>query len=87
MVEELLDRVQIVNTDSKYLYRVSKLHVFGSYLSNQANIGDIPDNTKHVALMVEKYITAFKEGRNFNTVFEGLAWSTDNPRRRDNRLR
>lgn len=41
LVQELLDRVDTVNENSYYLSIVSKLWVFGSYLSTKEKIGDL----------------------------------------------
>jgi predicted nucleotidyltransferase len=41
LIQELLDRVDTVNADSYFLSVVSKLWVFGSYLSTKEKIGDV----------------------------------------------
>lgn len=38
---QLMERVVEVNTSDRYVYRVSKLVVFGSYLSNRPDLGDV----------------------------------------------
>ena len=40
-LQKLLDRAKTVNSDDYYLYRVSKVIIFGSYLSTQDRINDI----------------------------------------------
>lgn len=40
-LNELLERVDHINDDPKYLFRISKVVVFGPYLAKMANIKDI----------------------------------------------
>jgi predicted transcriptional regulator/predicted nucleotidyltransferase len=40
-LKEFMERVQIVNSDDHYLFRVKKVIVFGSYLSDKDRINDI----------------------------------------------
>ena len=41
LVDEVLDRAETINRDSRYAYRVDKLVIFGSYLDPQARPNDV----------------------------------------------
>jgi len=41
ILEEFLDRVKNINSDSYFLYKVSKVDIFGSYLTDKEKISDI----------------------------------------------
>ena len=41
VLEQLLERVQQVNTDPYYLYKVREVHIFGSYLSENERLSDV----------------------------------------------
>ena len=40
-ISELLERVKIINTSPRYLFEVTKVIVFGSYLTEKQKINDI----------------------------------------------
>lgn len=40
-VSELLERVKIVNTSDEFLYKVKRVAIFGSYLTDKARINDV----------------------------------------------
>jgi predicted nucleotidyltransferase len=84
-IKEFLSRVDVVNEDTEYLYKVTKVVVFGSYLDDTDRLGDIDlaiqisskeaDNEKFRELREEKTRKALKNGRHFSNVVEQLAWS------------
>lgn len=59
-VEAFLNRVAQVNNSDYYLYKVSKVCIFGSYITDKENLGDVdfaiqlipkePDTDKHFKL-------------------------------------
>lgn len=85
VVEQLLERVRHVNADSYYLFRVKKVVVFGSFLSEKEKINDVDigvylqpkesDADKHVALCRERTMLAVHQGRTFNTYLDELTWA------------
>lgn len=86
LLEEFLKRVQQVNEDNYFLYRVMQVAVFGSYLQGEKDrINDIdlfvqlepknPDNDKHWQMNQERIEDAEKRGRRFSNFTERLIWS------------
>jgi len=41
LIAALIERVKVVDADPQYLYGVSRLAVFGSYLTDKSKLGDI----------------------------------------------
>ena len=83
LLHELLERVKEVNRSKEYVYKVVKVGVFGSYLTNASVLGDLD-----VAIALDRKVTgtaftescrtrvevAFKKGRRFNNFIEELDW-------------
>lgn len=77
-------RVEHVNKSNRYLYRVKKLGVFGSYLTGQDYINDIDialalepkdaDREKLRALIWQKVSKAKADDRRFANFSEELFW-------------
>ncbi len=77
---EFLDRVRKVNSNSWFLYRVQKVIVFGSYLSEAQFVGDLDiavdlcpkekDSRKHSELIRARADDAASRGRRFSTYFD-----------------
>lgn len=84
-MSEFLDRVQQVNCDSWFLYRVQKVVVFGSFLSDSPVIGDLDlavdlypkekDSRKHSKLIRARAEEAVNSGRSFRSYVEALQFA------------
>lgn len=91
LIAEFLDRVHEVNSNPSYLYRVSKVILFGSYLSTKDTIGDIdlaiqldpkePNQERFGRLVMEHSKEAARAGRRFSTFIDELAWADTEVRR------
>jgi hypothetical protein len=76
-LEEMLERVDEVNRDPKYLFRVARVLVFGPYLTKTAQIKDIDvavelepkehDEAKHRKRMTERAQEAEAAGKKFKS--------------------
>jgi predicted nucleotidyltransferase len=69
-LREFMDRVNEVNVNHRYLYLVKSAVVFGSYLENRENLGDVD-----VAVDLEPRIPLDKEGR-WVRAFRAHAWKS-----------
>jgi hypothetical protein len=84
LLKEFLVRVRTVNGDPSWLYRVGKVVVFGSYLSNQQWVGDIdlaiqldrrPEFAKNwPEALLARAEAAANQGRRFHGFLERLSW-------------
>lgn len=84
VLEELVDRVRNVNQSKLYLYKVTKVGVFGSYLSNQDLINDVDialilepkvsNQKRFQSLIWGKVAQAKEDGRKFANFAEELSW-------------
>jgi hypothetical protein len=84
-LSEFLDRVQKVNCNSRFLYRVRKVIVFGSFLSDAPFVGDLDlavdlcpketDSRRHAALILARANEAASYGRRFRNYVEGLCFA------------
>jgi predicted nucleotidyltransferase len=84
LLRELLDRADKVNADSHYLYQVKHIVVFGSYLSDATELGDVDvavhterkeaDWDAHMALEDQRVAEARKAGRTFRSYEEEVGW-------------
>lgn len=83
-LEELIERVRVVRDNPYYLYRVERVTLFGSILSDKLLLGDVdvairlvhkePDQTKASELDNERRRKASAEGRRFNNNLDYLLW-------------
>ena len=83
-LSEFLERVEAVNASDYYLYRVQKVLVFGSYLSDRNRINDIDvavelvfrekDPKRREIVMQGRILEACKAGRKFSNIVEELFW-------------
>lgn len=81
---EFMQRVEIVNKDSYYLYKVSKVILFGSYLTGAATVNDIDlavelrpaENDQNLRHQNEqnRIREANQKGRRFNNLVERYAY-------------
>lgn len=83
-LEEFLNRVRIVNDSDYYLYKVSKVLVFGSYLRGEERLNDVDvavelvhreaDSESRRAVDQERVEKALREGRRFSNLVDELFW-------------
>ena len=84
LLSDLLARVEILNSDDRFLGGVRKAVVFGSYIGDAEYIGDIdvaleivrrePDFGKHTAANDRRVAEEFAAGRRFSNVLEQAFW-------------
>lgn len=84
LVQEIIERATAINAEPSYLYRVTKLLVFGSYLTDSPTLGDVDiavELTPKIADPDEFSAAAFKytsdaaaAGKRFSSFFQRLFW-------------
>jgi DNA-binding MarR family transcriptional regulator len=84
-LNEFMARVQQVNTDSYFLYRVRNVILFGSFLTDAPFVGDLdlavglepkePDRTKGVDMELARGEEAARNGRQFSNFLELLSFA------------
>lgn len=84
ILRELLQRMEEVRDNPNYLFEVSEAYVFGSFLSEKAEINDIdvmfdltakePDRDRHWALCEAARRTAIRSGRRFGNYLQEISW-------------
>jgi predicted nucleotidyltransferase len=84
-LSEFLDRVRLVNSDSRLLYRVRKVVVFGSFLSDAPFVGDLDlavdlrqkekDGRKHTELVLARANDDAGSGKQFGNYAEALSFA------------
>lgn len=84
LVAEFLVRVNQVNADAGYAYRIGRVVVFGSYLGDRADLGDIdlgvdlvakwPDEGSYEDFTQPRIAAALKAGRRFSSYITELTW-------------
>jgi predicted nucleotidyltransferase len=87
---EFMDRVREVNEDSRFLFRVRKVVLFGSFLTGSATIGDLDvaidlvpkeaDVRKHSELILARANEASLNGRAFRNFIERLDFAAQEVR-------
>ena len=75
-----MNRVDQVNADSRFLYRVRKVILFGSFLTDVPFLGDLdlaveldrkePDGEKHVQMALARARGVAEKGRRFSNFVE-----------------
>ena len=83
-LDEFLGRVQAVNANEDFVYRVRRVLVFGSYLTEKERINDIDvaielvsrydDPDKRMAMLQARIDQAYKAGRQFSSFIDELGW-------------
>ncbi|GLV55918.1 hypothetical protein KDH_27620 [Dictyobacter sp. S3.2.2.5] len=83
LIAEFLARVGEINA-GPYAYRITKVILFGSYLSEQPTLGDIdlslviekryPDPKQQEKLEKERIQAAHQQGKQFHTFLQQLFW-------------
>ena len=90
-LNEFMARVHRVNADSRFLYRVEKVVVFGSFLTDRSFVGDLDlaiqlkpkesDEKKHSDLILARAHEAVRNGRQFHNFVEELFFASDEVKR------
>ncbi|MDR3571719.1 MAG: hypothetical protein P4L81_06030, partial [Candidatus Pacebacteria bacterium] len=80
-LREFMERVKVVNCDSRFLVRVTDVVVFGSYLSDTPSLGDLDlacdydSKIEDAKLRVKLYSKHFqKSGRQMRTFISDFTW-------------
>ena len=84
LLSELLDRIIALNSDPRFLARVQKAVVFGSYIGEPDRIGDLdiavqlvrrePDFEKHTQANNRRVAEEFARGRHFSDILDQAFW-------------
>lgn len=91
LLAKFLRRVQQINASEEYLYTVSRVDVFGSYLSNRPTLNDLDlaielqpresDPDKHFDACEAECRAAYAAGRRFPSYADQLGWPEEKVRR------
>jgi predicted nucleotidyltransferase len=83
-LNEFLERVEEVQTNPYYLYKVSRVILFGSYLTSKERINDIDlcvglvvkekDKDKQDRLRERRVTEALRRGKTFKSFIDRLTW-------------
>jgi DNA-binding Lrp family transcriptional regulator len=81
-LNEFMNRVHQVNADSRFLYRVRRVILFGSFLTDTPSVGDLdlaidldrkePDAEKHSSMVLARAEEAARNGRRFSSFVERI---------------
>jgi len=84
LLEDLLQRIDALNKDGRFLAWVEKAVVFGSYLGDTDRLGDVdvavhlvrrePDLKKHMEANNRRVSQEMERGRHFSNIVEQLYW-------------
>ena len=84
-VAAFLDRCRAVDADPYWLYRVKRVQIFGSYLTEKERVGDVDvtldlapkerNRAKHNELTCERTRLVASKGRYFRNLIDELCWS------------
>lgn len=84
-LKEFMDRVQQVNADNRFLYKVEKVVLFGSFLTDAPQVGDLDlavqlspkeaDSEKHAQLIQVRATEAASRGKQFSSFIDRLAFA------------
>ena len=83
-IESFLGRVEVVNSDPYYLYRVTEVVVFGSYLSTKDRLNDVDlavgleakeaDLAVRAELLLQRSRDAMESGKKFRNLTAFACW-------------
>jgi len=83
-LQQLLERVKRVNQSEEFIYGVSKVAVFGSYLTNRPRINDIDvaveyvrkhaDSEEHLRAADQRLRVAWENGRRLDIIADRVLW-------------
>jgi predicted nucleotidyltransferase len=85
LLAEFMTRVEQLNADQGYIYRVAKVALFGSMLGESAEVGDIDlaielvpkyDKAEMLVRSEQRIAAAVAEGRRFTNIVDELTWPT-----------
>ena len=89
-LSEFMDRVREVNDANRFLYRVKKAVLFGSFLTESSTVGDLdiaielvpkePDSIKHSELVLAHADAAAMNGRRFQNFVYRLYYASQEVR-------
>jgi hypothetical protein len=89
-LSEFMNRVCEVNEAGRFLYRVTKVVLFGSFLTESSTVGDLdiaielapkePDSWKHSELILEHANAAALNGKRFHNFMQGLDYAAQEVR-------
>jgi predicted nucleotidyltransferase len=81
---DFIERVEKVNEDDQFLYKIDTVVLFGSYLANSETVNDIDlaiklvpktgDPDKFRQLSQQRIREALNDGRRFGNIVEEIAW-------------
>src|SRR2546425_3945629 len=81
---EFLERVRLLNADDEWAYRVTKVVVFGSYLTRKSRLGDVDVairleprskyQNRWSEVLLEQAEEAERRGTRFSTFVDRLGW-------------
>ncbi|MEQ8279052.1 MAG: hypothetical protein RMA76_20230 [Deltaproteobacteria bacterium] len=84
LMAEFMERLHAMNANDEFAYRVDKLVVFGSYLTDSPTLGDIDlgfdleprraDKDEHKAFCSARSMAAQEAGRHFPAFLDWLEW-------------
>jgi len=84
-LSEFMNRVHQVNADGRFLYRVRKVILFGSFLTDALFVGDLdlaveldrkePDGEKHVQMALARAREVAEKGRRFSNFVEMICFA------------
>lgn len=84
LLKEFMERVNYVNENDNYAYKVIKVIIFGSYLSDNERLNDIDiaielapkekDENKQRQKEQERVLNAVKNGRSFSSYCDQIFW-------------
>lgn len=83
-LHEFMERVKQVNKDPYYLHKVTKVFLFGSYLSEADVVNDVdvavaleskePETKKRERIEMKRIEQVEKKGRRFPTIIDRVSW-------------
>lgn len=90
LLQKLLARVLEVNARADFLYTVTRVDVFGSYLSERPHLNDLDlaielrarleDEDEHFDACQRQSDEAYRAGRRFHTIADSLSWPEEKVR-------
>jgi predicted nucleotidyltransferase len=91
LVKQFLERVERINDSGEYAFQVKQVIVFGSYVSDNPDLGDIDfaitlkprysEQDKQQAIENERRKKALEAGKSFKSFLEELIWPQEEVRR------
>jgi hypothetical protein len=91
IVEQFLIRVHQANKNGRYLYEITAVVAFGSYVSDREDLGDIDlalqltpregDDNRFFKLCRAKIAEAYDQGRRFRNLTDEVCWPRNEIRR------